>query len=93
MEKQRIMNRDKAMNNLPPVSPGELLKAEFLKPMGISPFSLAQKAGVPAQLVQSIVAGRNSITDDVDSKLCGFFGLSKGYWLRAQAAYTREIAG
>jgi plasmid maintenance system antidote protein VapI len=38
------------------------------------------------------VAGKRSITADTDLRLCKFFGLSKGYWLRAQAAYDTEVA-
>ena len=44
------------------------------------------------QRIGEIVAGRRSITADTDLRLCKFFGLSNGYWLRAQAAYDTEIA-
>jgi plasmid maintenance system antidote protein VapI len=47
---------------------------------------------VPAQRIGEIVAGRRAITADTDLRLCRFFGLSKGYWLRAQAAYDTEVA-
>ncbi len=77
---------------LPPVTPGELLLEEFLKPMGISRYRLAKEIGVPAQRIGEIVAGRRSITADTDLRLCRFFGLSNGYWLRAQAAYDTEVA-
>lgn len=75
-----------------PVSPGELLKEEFLEPMGISQYRLAKEIGVPAQRIGQIVLGRRSITADTDLRLCRFFGLTDGYWLRAQAAYDTEIA-
>jgi antitoxin HigA-1 len=77
---------------LAPVTPGELLLEEFLKPMGISRYRLAKEIGVPAQRIGEIVAGRRSITADTDLRLCRFFGLSNGYWLRAQAAYDTEVA-
>ena len=80
------------MRKLPPVSPGELLKAEFRDPMGISQYRLAKEIEVPAQRIGVIVAGKRSITADTDLRLCRFFGLSNGYWLRAQAAYDTEIA-
>lgn len=80
------------MRTLQPVTPGELLKEEFLVPMGISQYRLAKEIGVPAQRIGEIVAGRRSITADTDLRLCRFFGLSNGYWLRAQAAYDTEIA-
>jgi len=80
------------MSKLKPVTPGELLSAEFLEPMGISQYRLAKEIGVPAQRIGEIVAGRRAITADTDLRLCKFFGLSKGYWLRAQVAYDTEVA-
>lgn len=80
------------MARLAPVTPGELLKEEFLTPLGISQYRLAKEIGVPAQRISEIVAGRRSITADTDLRLCRFFGLSNGYWLRAQVAYDTDIA-
>ncbi len=80
------------MVKLKPVTPGELLLEEFLRPMGISQYRLAKETDVPAQRIGEIVAGRRSITADTDLRLCKFFGLSNGYWLRAQAAYDTEVA-
>jgi addiction module HigA family antidote len=80
------------MAKLKPVTPGELLRQEFLVPMRISRYRLAKEIGVPAQRIGEIVAGRRSITADTDLRLCRFFGLSNGYWLRAQAAYDTEVA-
>ncbi len=77
------------MRKLKPVTPGELLLEEFLKPMGISQYRLAKEIGVPAQRSGEIVAGRRAVTADTDLRLCRFFGLSNGYWLRAQAAHER----
>ena len=79
------------MKKLKPVTPGELLYEEFLKPMGISRYRLAKEIGVPAQRIGDIVAGKRSISADTDLRLCRFFGLSNGYWLRAQAAFDTEI--
>ena len=77
---------------LPPVTPGEILWEEFLVPMGITKYRLAKEIHVPAQRIGDIVAGRRSITADTDLRLCRFFGLSDGYWLRAQAAHDTEVA-
>jgi addiction module HigA family antidote len=77
---------------LAPVTPGELLLEEFLKPMGISQYRLAKEIGVPSTRITEIVAGRRSITADTDLRFCRFFGLSDGYWLRAQVAYDTEVA-
>jgi addiction module HigA family antidote len=80
------------MRKLKPVTPGELLLEEFLKPMEISQYRLAKEIDVPAQRIGDIVAGKRTITADTDLRLCRFFGLSNGYWLRAQAAYDTEVA-
>jgi addiction module HigA family antidote len=77
---------------LRPVTPGELLLEEFLRPMGLSRYRLAKEIGVPAQRIGEIVAGHRAITADTDLRLCRFFGLSNGYWLRAQAAHDTEVA-
>lgn len=79
------------MRKIDPVTPGELLKEEFLEPMGITQYRLAKEIGVPAQRIGEIVAGNRSITADTDLRLCRF-GLSNGYWLRAQVAFDTEIA-
>ena len=77
---------------LKPVTPGEILLEEFLKPMRLSQYRLAKEIGVPAQRIGEIVAGKRTITADTDLRLCRFFGLSNGYWLRAQVAHDTEVA-
>ena len=80
------------MRKLKPVTPGEILLEEFLKPMGITRYRLAKEIGVPAQRIGDIVTGKRAITADTDLRLCRFFGLSNGYWLRAQAVHDTEVA-
>lgn len=75
-----------------PITPGELLKEEFLEPMGISQYRLAKETGIPAQRIGQIVLGRRRVTADTDLRLCRFFGLTDGYWMRAQVAYDTEVA-
>lgn len=73
------------------ILPGELLYEEFMKPLEISAYRLAKEIKVPAQRIGEILKGKRGITADTDLRLCRFFGLSNGYWLRAQAAYDLEI--
>lgn len=80
------------MDKFPAITPGELLKEEFLEPLGVSQYRLAKEIGVPAQRIGQIVLGNRRITADTDLRLCRFFGLSDGYWLRAQEAYDLEVA-
>lgn len=77
---------------LAPVHLGEILREEFLSPLGISNYRLAKEIGVPAQRIGEIVAGRRAISADTDLRLCKFFGLSEGFWLRGQARFDTEIA-
>jgi addiction module HigA family antidote len=80
------------MRTVQPVTPGEMLEEEFLKPLGLTKYRLAKDIGVPAQRIGEIVAGRRAITADTDLRLCRYFGLSDGWWLRGQAAYDTIIA-
>ena len=80
------------MRTVRPVSPGEMLEEEFLKPLGLSKYRLAKDIGVPVQRVGDIVAGKRAVTADTDLRLCRYFGLSDGWWLRGQASYDTAIA-
>ena len=80
------------MRTIPPVSPGEMLDEEFLKPLGLTKYRLAKDIGVPPQRIGDIVAGKRAITADTDLRLCRYFGLSDGWWLRGQASYDTAIA-
>ena len=79
------------MRAVPPVSPGEMLDEEFLKPLGLTKYRLAKDIGVPPQRIGDIVAGKRAVTADTDLRLCRYFGLSDGWWLRGQAAYDTAI--
>lgn len=77
---------------LTPVHPGEILLEEFLKPMEITQYRLAKEIGVSQRRIGQIVAGERAISADTDLRLCRFFGLSEGYWLRGQVRYDTEDA-
>ncbi len=79
-------------NAIEPVSPAEMLAEEFLAPAGLTKYRLAKSIGVPPQRIGEIISGKRSITADTDLRLCRFFGLSDGWWLRLQADYdTRRL--
>ena len=78
------------MNKLRPITPGEILLEDFLKPMGLSQYRLAKEVGVPAQRIGDIVAGKRAITADTDLRLCKFFGLSVQRLLVACTGHTRH---
>ena len=80
------------MREIAPVSPGEMLEEEFLTPLGMTKYRLAKELGVPPQRIGDIIAGKRGITADTDLRLCRFFGMSDGWWLRLQAKYDTERA-
>ena len=75
-----------------PVTPGEMLQAEFLEPLGMSKYRLAKSIDVSPQRIGDIIAGKRGISADTDLRLCRFFQLSDGWWLRLQASYDTVIA-
>ena len=80
------------MRTVHPVSPGEMLEEEFLKPLGLTKYRLAKDIGVPPQRIGDIVAGKRAVTADTDLRLCRYFGMSDGWWLRGQASYDTAMA-
>jgi len=75
-----------------PTSPGEMLREEFLKPLGLTNYRLSKEIDVPAQRIGDIIAGKRGITADTDLRLCRFFGLTDGWWLRLQGDYDTRLA-
>jgi addiction module HigA family antidote len=67
--------------------PGEILKKEFLEEIGLSQNQLAHAIGVPPNRIHAIVKGTRDVTADTDLRLCRFFRLSEGYFLRLQNAF------
>lgn len=67
--------------------PGEILKEEFLNEIGMSQNKLAKALGVPGNRIHAIVNGTRDITADTDLRLCKFFALSEGFFLRLQNAH------
>jgi addiction module HigA family antidote len=80
------------MAAIAPVSPGEMLQEEFLKPLGLTPYRLAKDIDVPVTRIYDIVAGKRSITAETDLLLCRYFGVSDGWWLALQSHHDTHIA-
>ncbi len=77
---------------LPPIHPGEVLLEDFMKPLGLSQYRVAQDIGVPALRINQIVHGKRSITADTAMRLARYFGTSPDVWLRLQSRYDLETA-
>ncbi len=76
---------------LPPIHPGEILREEFLEPMGISQYRLAKDISVPPRRINEIVHGKRSVTADTALRLGRFFAMSPQFWLNLQTRYDLEI--
>jgi addiction module HigA family antidote len=68
-------------------TPGDMLLADFIEPLGLSQNGLARAIGVPPRRINEIVLGKRSITADTDLRLGRYFGMSEGFWLGVQADY------
>jgi addiction module HigA family antidote len=78
--------------DFPPVHPGEILLEEFLKPMSISQYRLAESIHVPARRINEIVLEKRGITADTALRLSRFFGNSAQFWMNLQTRYELESA-
>lgn len=73
-----------------PVHPGEVLREDFLKPLGMSQYALAEALAVPEMRISAIVNGKRAITPDTALRLGRFFGTSAEFWLGMQTSYDLE---
>ncbi len=69
------------------IHPGEILEEEFLKPMGITQYKLANDIGVPRRRINEIVHGDRAVTADTALRLSEYFGTSAEFWLNLQSRY------
>ena len=77
---------------LPPVHPGEILRDEFLEPLGISVYRLAQEIKVSRPRLNDIVLGRRGVTTDTALRLGRYFGTTPHFWINLQTRYDLEVA-
>jgi len=78
------------MADLPNIHPGDVLREEFLEPLGITPYRLAKDIGVPQTRVSAILQGRRAVSADTAARLGRYFRTTAGFWLNLQAAYDLE---
>ena len=75
-----------------PMHPGEILLAEFLRPMGLSQYRLAKDIGVQPTRINQIVQGKAGISADTALRLGRYFQMSAEFWINAQGHYDLERA-
>jgi antitoxin HigA-1 len=77
---------------LPPIHPGEILRADFMEPLGLSMNRLALDLRVPVTRIAEIVHERRGITPDTALRLARYFKTTPGFWLNLQSSYDLEVA-
>lgn len=78
--------------DFPPVHPGEILREDFLKPLGLSQYALAKAIGVPQIRISAIVNGKRAVSPDTALRLARYFGTTAEFWIGMQATYDLETA-
>ncbi len=76
-----------ATNKMRPIHPGEILREEFLAPLGMSAHALAMELRVPAPRINDIVRERRAISPDTALRLSRFFGTTAQFWLNLQSSF------
>ena len=79
-------------NKMRPIHPGEILREEFLVPLGMSAHALAMELKVPAPRINDIVRERRSITPDTALRLARYFGTTPQFWMNLQTSYDLKVA-
>jgi addiction module HigA family antidote len=74
-----------------PITPGEILLTEFLEPLGITQYRLAQAIGVPQTRISEIVHGKRAITTETALRLSKALGVDDRFWINVQTDYNLEI--
>lgn len=74
-----------------PITPGEILLTEFLEPLGITQYRLAQATGLPQTRISEIVRGKRSITIETALRLSRALGVDDRFWINIQADYDLEV--
>ncbi|GLI37465.1 HigA family addiction module antidote protein [Geobacter hydrogenophilus] len=80
------------INRMRPIHPGEVLREEFLIPLGMSAHALALELKVPAPRINDIVRERRAVTPDTALRLARYFGTTPQFWLNLQTSYDLKIA-
>jgi addiction module HigA family antidote len=81
----------KKNRQMPPVHPGEILREDLMKPLGLTVNGLARELKVPVNRVSEIINGRRAVNADAALRLSRYFGSTPEFWINLQAAYDLTI--
>src|SRR5580693_3494122 len=87
-----VVEKVAAERQAPPLHPGEMLREEFMKPLGLSANALAIALRVPVTRISEIVRERRGITADTALRLARYFNMTPEFWMRLQMDYDLESA-
>jgi len=95
MSKSSIITRKRedrmVEEKMAPIHPGEILKEDFIAPMGISQYLLAKDIGVDPRRINAIIHGKRAITADTALRLGRYFGIEPEFWMNLQTHYDLEV--
>lgn len=92
MSKSATTTTNRARKAFAPVHPGDVIRHDYLEPLGMSQYALAKALGITQARLGEIVRGRRAITPDTALRLARYFGTSAEFWVGMQAQYDLEVA-
>ena len=90
--KSSTIPREKTMANFPQAHPGDVLREDFLVPLGMSQYALAQSLGVSQLRISEICRRKRAVSADTALRLARYFGTTPEFWVGMQAGYELAIA-
>jgi addiction module HigA family antidote len=86
------ITRSRPARILPPVHPGEYLSEDYLAPLGLTPYGLAQKLGIPRTRIERLCRRQTSMTPDTALRLARYFATTPDFWMNLQTLYDLTVA-
>jgi len=87
-----MLKEDRMIKKIEPITPGEILLEEFMKPLNITQAQLARDINVPPNRISQIIRGKREITADTALRLGKYFGIEPEFWMNLQMRYNIKIA-
>lgn len=87
-----MLEEDAGAERDDPITPGEILREDFMDPLGLSAAALARALGVPANRITALLKGERGVTADTALRLSRYFGTTPEFWMRLQSEYELRRA-
>ncbi|SFC96985.1 addiction module antidote protein, HigA family [Thiohalospira halophila DSM 15071] len=87
-----VLEEDAGAEREDPITPGEILREDFMDPLGLSAAALARALGVPANRITALLKGERGVTADTALRLSRYFGTTPEFWMRLQSEYELRRA-